>query len=81
MGRIIEVRTTKSKEQAIADARRALADNGIDCWVAMDGGSFKGRGFSGEFRIVGDLATVEIGEKPMLVPWSMVESQIKSFFA
>jgi hypothetical protein len=80
MSKAIEVRTSKPKDQVMADVRRALGDLGVDCVFSKDGGAFEGNGFAGEFRIVGDLATVEIREKPMLLPWSLVESQVKSFF-
>jgi hypothetical protein len=80
MTKTIEVQISKPKDQVMADVRRALGDIGVGFVSTQDGGSFEGNGFAGEFRIVGELATVDVRDKPMLLPWSLVESQVRSFF-
>jgi hypothetical protein len=44
-------------------------------------GRFTGIGVEGRYRITGDTIEVTITDKPFLVPWFLVEQQVKQFFA
>lgn len=44
-------------------------------------GQFSGKGIEGQYAIKGNLLTITIGKKPMLIPWSLIESTVRDFFA
>lgn len=44
-------------------------------------GRFAMMGIRGEYRIENQVAQVHITDKPFLIPWVLVDSQIKRFFS
>lgn len=64
----------------IEKARKAATGNG----VAFEGderkGRFAGHGIEGSYAIEGGLVTIAISRKPIVMPWSMIESSMRKFF-
>ena len=44
-------------------------------------GRFWGNGIEGEYKIQSSIIAVTITRKPLLAPWSIVESEITRFFS
>jgi hypothetical protein len=82
MSHTIKIPLTKPKEQLLRDAAELLPENGVTFTPqGTEGGRFEGQGFAGTVHFVGDELEVEILKKPMLIPWGVVESQIRKYFA
>lgn len=75
-----EVKLKSSAEEVVAKAKTAAKSNG----VAMEGdqskGRFNGQGVEGQYHIEGSTLTIKITKKPLIVPWSLLETKIKNFF-
>lgn len=61
-------------------ARKAAADNGAQVSGDANQGTFSGRGVEGSYTVSGNTVNVTVDKKPMIIPWSLVESQLKQFF-
>lgn len=43
-------------------------------------GYAKGKGFHVEYTVVGESCTLTVTKKPLLIPWTLVESQLEKLF-
>ena len=70
--------TTVDPSLLLARARKAAREN--DATVVGDerSGRFSHEMVRGEYRMVGQSVTVTITDKHWLVPWPMVESQLRA---
>lgn len=67
---------------AVVDkARKAAAGNGVKFEGDEQQGRFAGHGIEGSYTIQQALLTVQISHKPIIMPWSMIESSLRKFFA
>jgi hypothetical protein len=44
-------------------------------------GKFSTRSVAGVYHVRGNLVTITITDRPFLVPWSLIESKVRRFFA
>jgi len=80
MARSFSVPFTGDAASLLARARKAATDNGAQVTGDANQGTFSGRGVEGSYTINGNTVTVTIDKKPLIIPWSLVESQLKQFF-
>jgi hypothetical protein len=80
MARTFSVDFTEDPTDLVARAEEAARRFGADFEGDTTSGSFSGKGFAGTYQISDRVATVTITEKPFLVPWGVVESQVRGFF-
>ena len=59
-------------------AKRRAAQQGVTIQGDTRAGRFSGM-ISGSYSISGGIATVTITNKPILAPWSYIESQLRQF--
>jgi uncharacterized protein (DUF697 family) len=64
----------------LAQAKKVTAQNGGIFKGDTHSGQFSARGVVGEYKVKGKAVILTITEKPILMPWFVVESKIKSFF-
>lgn len=64
----------------IEKARHAAAGNGVRFDGDETGGRFSGHGIEGLYAIQGDRLKIEIVRKPIIMPWSMIDSALRQFF-
>lgn len=81
MSHTFRIPMTKPQAQLMQDAVTLLPQNGFKFVPGENGGTISGHGFEGCVRFTGQELEVEITKKPLIAPWSMVESKIKGFFA
>ena len=77
MARTFRVDTGISPSELLARARRAAAENGAILVGDEVSGRFAHELVSGEYRMVGQKVIVTVTEKHWLVPWPVVESQLR----
>ncbi len=71
----------KEEPAALVERARKLAeDAGAEFSGDASSGSFSAKGVVGEYAVEGDSITVTVTRKPMVAPWSLVESKVKEFF-
>jgi len=75
-----EITLTQEPVAVIERAREKATSSGVDFQGDENEGNFAGKGLLGTYRIAGPLLTITISKKPMILPWAMIESSIKSFF-
>jgi len=61
-------------------AQQAAVKNGVQFNGDKEKGSFAGRGVEGSYVVSGNTVSVTVDKKPMIAPWSLVETQLKQFF-
>ena len=77
MARTFSMDTTLNPSSLLARARRVANENGATLVGDKDSGRFSHEMVRGEYRMVGQRVIVTITEKHWLVPWPMVESELK----
>ncbi len=70
--------TTVDPTSLLERARRVAEENGATLVGDERSGRFSHEMVRGEYRMVGQMVTVTITDKQWLVPWPMVESQLRA---
>lgn len=80
MSKAYQFKLTSSAEDVIGKAKVEAAKNGVTFQGDITKGSFSGMGIVGEYAIESSVLSVEIKQKPMLMPWGLIEKSLKDFF-
>ena len=80
MSRMFSVSFTEDPSALVARAKKAAIKYGADFKEDATSGSFSGKGVRGIYSIQDRVVTVTIVDKPFLIPWGLVESQVRGFF-
>jgi len=80
MSKSFSVPFTGDPSSLLERARKAAADNGAQVVGDTNKGTFSGRGVEGSYTVSGNIVNVTVDKKPMIIPWSLVESQLRQFF-
>lgn len=75
-----EVKLKLKAEEVVAKAKAASKSNGVTMEGDHSKGHFNGQGVEGNYHIEGSTLTIRITKKPLIVPWSLLETKIKNFF-
>ena len=78
MARTFSMATTVDPSSLLERARRVAEENGATLVGDEGSGRFSHEMVRGEYRMVGQMVTVTITDKQWLVPWPMVESQLRA---
>jgi hypothetical protein len=78
MPRTFSVHTTVAPSSLLERARSAARENGATLLGDEGSGRFCHELVRGEYRMVGQSVTITITDKQWLVPWPMVESQLRA---
>jgi hypothetical protein len=70
----------KAPEALLSRARAAGKSVGVVFAGDSAGGTFKGVA-EGSYRVSGSSIEVTVDKKPMIAPWSMIESKLKELFS
>ncbi|NJD05457.1 MAG: hypothetical protein FIA97_03035 [Methylococcaceae bacterium] len=81
MSRKIEFALNEDPQLVIKRARQAAEKNGVHLVGDASAGKFTGHGLDGQYAIASGTIAITIRRKPMLVPWSMIESRLQEFFS
>jgi hypothetical protein len=77
MARTFSVDTRVSPSSLLARARRAASKNGAILLGDEMSGRFSHELVKGEYRLVGQKVMVTITDKHWLLPWTVVEAQLR----
>jgi hypothetical protein len=75
--RTFNVDTTISPSSLLARAKKAAYDNGANLLGDERSGRFSHDMAKGEYRMVGRTVVVTVTEKHWLLPWPVVEAQLR----
>ena len=75
----IWVNSTERPSTLVARAQ-GIKKYGVDFKGDTTSGSFSGKGVKGTYLIQDRGVTVTITDKPALIPWGVVESQVRAIF-
>ncbi|SMF97058.1 hypothetical protein SAMN02949497_4474 [Methylomagnum ishizawai] len=81
MSKSFEVKLKGDPEAIIAKAKVAAKNKGVDFEGNGQAGNFSGLGIEGSYSIQADTMAVEITKKPFVMPWSLIESSLRDYFA
>lgn len=81
MSRTFTVPITGDADALVKKAQAVAQSNGATFTGDANAGQFSGSGVAGHYQRTGNQLTITIDKKPFIMPWAMVESQIKGFFA
>lgn len=65
----------------VEKARDAAAGNGVKFEGDEQQGRFAGHGIEGLYTIQEAQVMIQISRKPIIMPWSMIESSLRKFFS
>ena len=80
MSRTFSVSFTEDPNALITRADKAAIKYGVDFKGDTTSGSFSGKGVKGTYSIQDRIVTLTIIDKPFLIPWGLVEIQVRGFF-
>ncbi len=80
MSRIFEIDLTEDPGQVIGRARIAAKKNSVDFEGTDHTGTFEGHGIKGQYSIDEGRIQIQIVKKPLIMPWTLIESTLRSFF-
>ena len=69
-----------SPKVALAKANKAAERLGVHFDGDEENGEFHGAGFRGHYEFVDDTITLTVTDKPLIMPWSMVERAMTQMF-
>ena len=81
MSKSIDIKLNRPASDIIADAKATAQRKGVTFNGDAEKGSFSGMGLEGRYTITGDILSVEVSKKPMLLSWSMIESAVRGYFS
>jgi hypothetical protein len=77
MARTFSIETTVAPSALLARARRAASENSATLVGNEGSGRFSHEMARGEYRMMGRTITVTITDKHWLLPWPVVEAQLR----
>ena len=77
MARTFSIDTTAAPSALLARARRIASENGATLIGDEGSGSFSHEMASGAYRTIGKTVIVTITDKHWLLPWPVVEAQLR----
>jgi hypothetical protein len=77
MARTFKIDTTAAPSALLARARRVASENGATLVGDESSGRFSHEVARGEYRMLGRTVMVNITDKHWLLPWPVVESQLR----
>ncbi len=80
MAKKFSVKITTSPATLLEKASKIASQKGATFKGDTASGSFEGHGVEGEYKVEGETMQVTINKKPLIAPWSLVESKVKGFF-
>jgi hypothetical protein len=81
MSKVIRVPVTHEPEALFVKAKAAAGENGIIFTGDAYAGTFDGMGLSGRYVLENQELALTVESKPMIMPWGLIESTVKKFFA
>lgn len=81
MSKSFEVKLNSDPDAVIARARLAARDHGVSFEGDGQTGHFTGHGIEGSYLIFEDTLSLQISKKPFIMPWGLIESSVRKFFA
>lgn len=79
VARTFNIETPVDPPSLLARARRAAKENGATFVGDESAGRFSHDMIKGKYRRVGETVVITITEKPFLVPWPLMEAQLREF--
>jgi len=74
-----ELDTRASRPSLLARAKKAAYENGATLFGEERSGRFSHEMLKGEYRMVGQKVIVTVTDKHWLLPWPVVEAQLREF--
>ncbi len=75
----LKIPPERSIAEGLAEARRRGAEVGVTLTGDARSGEFRGAA-AGRYRVEGRTLFLEVDKKPLIVPWSVIESALKKLF-
>ena len=79
MARTFSVITTSDSLSLVARAKKRANETDATLVGNGEAGRFSHGSLKGEYRVVGDTVLVTITDKPLMVPWTVVEARVREF--
>lgn len=81
MAKTFAVKLPEDTLTALADAKAAAKQNGVDFIGDHLSGHFKGKGIEGCYEISENVLAVTVLKKPLILPWSLIEATVMEFLS
>jgi hypothetical protein len=80
MSKSFSINFTGDASSLLKRAQKVAIENDARITGNTSKGAFSGKGVEGNYTVSGNTVNVTVDKKPMIVPWPLVESQLKQFF-
>lgn len=79
MAKSLQIALTEDPQALIRRAKTVAHQAGITFRGDQTAGNIFGKGFHGSYEIANNLIILTIHEKPVLLPWKLLLSRVRSF--
>ncbi len=76
-----DVKLNRDAHDVVAKFKTVAEKNGVHMSGDHQHGKFIGMGIEGRYQIEGDVLTLTILKKPMLISWSLMEAKVREYFS
>lgn len=81
MSRSVTGKLPESPEVIVEKLKKLAVKHNVEFSGDVERGYARGKGFHVEYKVSGVNCTLTVTKKPLLVPWSLVESQLHKLFS
>ena len=81
MARTVTVTLDDDPKKLIEQAKEVASQSSIVFEGDHESGKYSGFGLEGDYQIRDGILTLNIAQKPVFLPWNIIESKIKQFFS
>lgn len=81
MSKSFEIKLNRDPDEFIAKARNMAQSHGVLFEGDGQTGRFAGHGIEGSYLILEDTLSIQISKKPFIMPWNLIESTVRKYFA
>ncbi|MFM8332156.1 MAG: hypothetical protein ACKN9T_10745 [Candidatus Methylumidiphilus sp.] len=79
MSKQFSIKMSHDAREVVAKFKSAAEKNDVRFNGDEHKGQFSGKGIEGHYAISGDVLTITIEKKPMLIGWSLIEAKVRDF--
>ena len=81
MSKSFEYQLKGEAAELINKAKAEARDNGVNMDGDSQTGNFSGLGIEGGYEVLEKKVVVKIEKKPMIMPWSLIQTKLDKFFS
>jgi hypothetical protein len=81
MNKVLEVKIDSAPKEILEKVKVEAGRNGLFFDGDETKGGFSGHGIEGNYEICDGILKLTVSKKPLIAPWSLIESKVRSYLS